>query len=61
VISVPNPEKKVEFDSDYRMRRLAVDFAVPLLTNLQVADLFVQAIASKKIADLKIKHGQEYE
>ena len=61
VISVPNPEKKVEFDSDYRMRRLAVDFAVPLLTNLQVADLFVQAIASKKIGDLKIKHGQEYE
>jgi len=38
-----------------------VDFAVPLLTNLQVADLFVQAIASKKIGDLKIKHGQEYE
>jgi carbamoyl-phosphate synthase large subunit len=61
VISVPNPEKKVEFDSDYRMRRLAVDFAVPLLTNLQVADLFVQAIASKKIGDLKIKHWQEYE
>jgi carbamoyl-phosphate synthase large subunit len=61
VISVPNPEKKVEFDSDYRMRRLAVDFAVPLLTNLQVADLFVQAIASKKIGDLKIKHWGEYE
>ncbi len=61
VISIPNPAKRIEFDSDYRMRRLAVDFSIPLLTNLQVADLFVQALATKKTEDLEIKHWAEYE
>ncbi len=61
VISVPDPDRKREFDSDYRMRRLAVDFAVPLLTNLQIAELFVAALGAKKTGDLKIKHWQEYE
>lgn len=30
---------------DYRMRRAAVDYNIPLLTNLQVAKLFVRALA----------------
>jgi carbamoyl-phosphate synthase large subunit len=61
VISVPNPAKRVEFNSAYRLRRLAVDFSIPILTNLQAADLFVQALASKKPADLQVKHWAEYE
>jgi carbamoyl-phosphate synthase large subunit len=61
VISVPNPAKRVEFNSAYRLRRLAVDFSIPILTNLQAADLFVQALAAKKPADLKVKHWAEYE
>jgi len=61
VVSIPNPAKRVEFDSDYRMRRLAVDYAVPILTNLQVAELFVQALASKAPADLKVKPWSAYE
>jgi carbamoyl-phosphate synthase large subunit len=61
VISVPNPDKKIEFDSDYRLRRLVVDFSIPLLTNLQVAELFVQSLAAKRIEDLKVKHWGEYE
>ncbi len=61
VISIPNPGRKVEFDSSYRLRRLAVDFSVPLLTNLQVADLFVQALAAKRPEDLKVKAWDEYE
>jgi len=61
VISIPDPAKRVEFDSAYRLRRLAVDYSVPILTNLQAADLFVQALAAKKPADLEIKHWAEYE
>jgi carbamoyl-phosphate synthase large subunit len=61
VISVPNPAKRVEFNSAYRLRRLAVDFSIPTLTNLQAADLFVQALAAKKPADLQVKHWAEYE
>jgi carbamoyl-phosphate synthase large subunit len=61
VISVPNPAKRVEFNSAYRLRRLAVDFSIPILTNLQAADLFVQALATKKPGDLQVKHWAEYE
>jgi carbamoyl-phosphate synthase large subunit len=61
VISIPNPDKRVEFDSDYRLRRLAVDFSIPILTNLQVADLFVHAIADHPLASLAVKHWAEYE
>jgi carbamoyl-phosphate synthase large subunit len=60
VISVPNPERRVEFDSDYLMRRLAVDFSVPILTNLQVAELFVQSLAVKRPRDLEARHWGEY-
>ena len=61
VISVPNPGKRVEFNSAYKLRRMAVDYSIPILTNLQAADLFVQALAAKKPGDLAIKHWAEYE
>lgn len=61
VVSVPDPARKAAFDSDYELRRMAVDFSIPLLTNLQIADLFAHALAQKKDADLLIKHWAEYE
>jgi carbamoyl-phosphate synthase large subunit len=61
VISIPNPAKRIEFDSDYRLRRLAVDFSIPILTNLQVADLFVHALADHPLGSLEAKHWAEYE
>ena len=61
VISIPNPAKRIEFDSDYRLRRLAVDFSIPILTNLQVADLFVHALADHPPESLAVKHWGEYE
>ncbi|MCX6567122.1 MAG: carbamoyl-phosphate synthase (glutamine-hydrolyzing) large subunit [Candidatus Aminicenantes bacterium] len=61
VISIPDPERKAAFDSDYELRRMAVDFSIPLLTNLQVSELFVQSLAVKNPEDLLIKHWAEYE
>lgn len=61
VISVPDPERKSAFDSDYILRRATVDFSIPLLTNLQVSELFVQALSRKTLADLQVKHWAEYE
>jgi len=60
VVSTPDPERKAASKSGYELRRMAVDYSVPLLTNLQVAELFVQSIASKTIDDLQIKHWGEY-
>ena len=61
VISIPNPAKRVEYNSAYRLRRLAVDYSIPILTNLQAADLFVQALADHPLESLAVKHWAEYE
>jgi hypothetical protein len=37
-----------------------VDFSVPILTNLQVAELFVQSLAVKRPRDLEARHWGEY-
>ena len=60
VISIPDPATKKEFDSYATLRRMAVDYSVPLLTNLQIAELFVQALAAKRPEDLEIKAWDEY-
>ncbi len=60
LISIPNPEDKTEFDAYYQLRRRAVDYSVPLLTNLQMAELIVAALAAKKTTDLEVKHWGEY-
>lgn len=44
----------------YIMRRSAVDHNITLYTNLKKAELFVKAIATKKLEDLQIKSWNEY-
>lgn len=47
-------------EDDYKIRRNTVDFGVPLITNLQSAKLFIQAMALKKNGDLKINSYESY-
>jgi carbamoyl-phosphate synthase large subunit len=49
-----------QFDDDYAIRRAAVDFNVPLFTNLQAARLFVQALAHYGLEDLPVLPWDEY-
>jgi len=58
VINIPFSYDKLEFDDSYEIRRLAVDLSIPLITNIQLARLFVEAI-EKKI-ELEIKAWNEY-
>ncbi len=44
VINVPSQYKDIELDDTYHIRRAAIDFSIPLLTNLQVANVFVSAL-----------------
>ena len=60
MINIPNNIEKLELDNDYLIRRKAVDFDVPLITNLQLAKRFVEAIQRTKPGDLKIKSWDEY-
>jgi carbamoyl-phosphate synthase large subunit len=60
VINIPKNIEKEELDNDYLIRRKAVDFNVPLITNLQLAKRFVESISEVALSDLKIKSWDEY-
>ncbi|ALW86987.1 carbamoyl phosphate synthase large subunit [Hymenobacter sedentarius] len=60
VINIPKNLSKGELDNDYKIRRTAVDFGVPLLTNARLAKAFIQAFCTLEMKDLKIKSWNEY-
>jgi carbamoyl-phosphate synthase large subunit len=60
VINIPKNYQEEELTNDYMIRRQAVDFGIPLITNIQLAQRFVEAIARKQQDDLEIKSWDEY-
>lgn len=60
VINITDEEFINYIHDDYLTRRKTVDFNVPLLTNQQAAKLFVRAVSTLKLKDLKVKHWDEY-
>ena len=60
VINIPKTLESKELNNDYSIRRAAVDFNVPLITNARLASAFVFAISRYKPEDLSIKSWREY-
>src|SRR5262249_41521778 len=60
VINIPKNYQEEELTNDYIIRRQAVDLGIPLITNIQLAQRFVEAVVRKSMADLKIKSWGEY-
>ena len=60
VINIPKSLEEEELTNDYLIRRKAVDFNIPLLTNAQITKLFIESISKKKIEELEIKEWGEY-
>jgi carbamoyl-phosphate synthase large subunit len=61
VINIPKNSQREELTNDYMIRRRAVDFGIPLITNIQLAQRFVEALARKSLGDLHIKSWREYQ
>ncbi|MBN2013524.1 carbamoyl-phosphate synthase (glutamine-hydrolyzing) large subunit [candidate division KSB1 bacterium] len=61
VINIPKNIEKEELDNDYLVRRKAVDFDIPLITNIQIAKRFVDALAAGAMNSLNVKAWDEYE
>ncbi len=53
VINIPKSLADTELDNDYLIRRQAVDFGIPLLTNLQAANLLVSSLERFETAELE--------
>ncbi|HWE60658.1 MAG TPA: carbamoyl-phosphate synthase (glutamine-hydrolyzing) large subunit [Chloroflexota bacterium] len=60
LVNITDEYATKQFDDDYTIRRAAVDFNVPLLTNLQAARLFVQALAHYGVEDLPVLPWDDY-
>jgi carbamoyl-phosphate synthase large subunit len=60
VINIPKDLSADELNNDYSIRRSAVDFNVPLITNARLASAFILAFCKLDISDLAIKSWEEY-
>ncbi|MEG1675303.1 MAG: carbamoyl-phosphate synthase (glutamine-hydrolyzing) large subunit [Bacteroidales bacterium] len=60
VINIPKNLTSGELSNGYKIRRAAIDFNVPLITNARLAAAFINAFTSIDIDDIKIKSWDEY-
>jgi carbamoyl-phosphate synthase large subunit len=60
VVNIPKDLSASELDNDYSIRRSAVDYNVPLITNARLASAFILAFCRISINDLAIKSWDEY-
>ncbi len=60
VINIPKNLTKDELKNGYKIRRDAIDFNIPLITNARLASAFIYAICKMDITDIPIKSWDEY-
>jgi carbamoyl-phosphate synthase large subunit len=60
IINIPSGYDRKELTDGYIIRRRATDYGIPLITNLQLAELFVKAITGKRFEDLKPEAYDHY-
>jgi carbamoyl-phosphate synthase large subunit len=60
VINVPKDLSKIELNNDYEIRRGAIDFNIPLITNARLASAFITGFCKRNIDEIPIKSWNEY-
>ena len=60
VINIPSNDRVDELTNGYVIRRAAVDFNVPLITNRQIAQRFIEAVTRTDAASMAMKAWDEY-
>jgi carbamoyl-phosphate synthase large subunit len=60
IINIPKNNRETELKNDYLIRRLAVDFDIPLFTNIKAARQFIEAMVFQREKGLEIKAWEEY-
>ncbi len=60
VINIPKDLTKHELNNDYKIRRGAIDFNIPLVTNARLASAFIKAFCKMNQDEIDIKHWDEY-
>jgi len=60
VINIPKNLTKRELTNGYMIRRGAIDYNIPLITNARLASAFIQAFCKIGAGDIQIKSWSEY-
>ena len=60
IINIPKNNRERELKNDYLIRRMAIDFDIPLFTNIKVAREFIDALAYERERGLEIKAWEDY-
>ena len=60
IINIPKNLTERELTNGYRIRRGAIDYNIPLITNARLASAFIKAFCRITQDDIEIKHWAEY-
>lgn len=60
VVNIPKDLTPRELTNGYRIRRSAIDYNIPLITNARLASAFIQAFCTMDMEDIEIKSWEEY-
>ena len=60
VVNIPRTLEKRELSDGYKIRRAAIDFNIPLITNARLATTFIRAFCKMGMDDIRIKSWDEY-
>ncbi len=60
VINIPKNQTRRELDNGYKIRRAAIDFNIPLLTNARLASAFIMAVCQVGKEGLAIRSWGSY-
>jgi carbamoyl-phosphate synthase large subunit len=60
IINIPKNLTERELTNGYLIRRGAIDYNIPLITNARLAGAFIKAFCRISQDDIKIKHWEEY-
>ena len=60
VVNLPKNLSSMELSNGYKIRRAAIDFNIPLLTNARLASAFIRAFTTIPLDKIEIKSWDEY-
>ena len=60
VVNIPKNFTSVELANGYKIRRAAIDFNIPLITNARLATAFIRAFCCMGLDDIQIKSWDQY-
>ncbi|MFI3321343.1 MAG: carbamoyl-phosphate synthase (glutamine-hydrolyzing) large subunit [Rikenellaceae bacterium] len=61
IVNIPKNLSKDELNNDYTIRRSAIDFNIPLVTNARLASAFITAFCRLSKKEVMIKSWNEYQ